>query len=260
MTGNSSTRIVTESDRKLFEALAEARVLDREQASEITGRRQVSVSTCNAWLLKLVRAGLLKRFFIATEDRGIKALYSLTPLSAGIVHCEYRPIPRPADSVLTSEPFVLHQLAVNSVLMQVKYREMPSEDVSFVRWIGFTEPIFQEIQLVPDGYFELKTPIELHSMFCEVDRGTEPQKTLAKKIELYLRLATSGEFRRLFQNQRFRVLVIAESERRLLQIRKTVAQQTSKVFWFSTLNVINRQGLFAAHWLRPVGDSRFSLL
>src|ERR1017187_6755736 len=97
MTGNSSTRIVTESDRKLFEALAEARVLDREQASEITGRREVSVSTCNAWLLKLVRAGLLKRFFIATEDRGIKALYSLTTASAALVHMEYRPIQRPAD-------------------------------------------------------------------------------------------------------------------------------------------------------------------
>ena len=259
MSGNSH-RLVTDGDRGLFKALAHARLFDREQASAVSGRKGVSMSTCNAWLLKLVRAGLLRRFFIATEQRGIKALYSLTPASAALVHVEYRPVPRPADSVLTSEPFVLHQLAVNSVLIQVKYREMPSEDVSFVRWISFSEPLSPETQLVPDSYFELKTPIELHSMFCEVDRGTEPQKTWAKKVELYLRLATSGEFQRLFQNRRFRVLVIADSERRLLQISKTVAQQTSKIFWFSTHNAINRQGLFAAHWLRPAGDSRFSLL
>ncbi len=97
-------------------------------------------------------------------------------------------------------------------------------------------------------------------MFCEVDRGTESQKIWTKKVELYLRLATSGEFQRLFSNQRFRVLVVADSERRLLQIRQTVARQTVKIFWFSTLKTINRDGLFAAHWLRPAGDSRVSLL
>src|ERR1019366_1728210 len=259
MTGNSSTRIVTESDRKLFEALAEARVLDREQASEITGRREVSVSTCNAWLLKLVRAGLLKRFFIATDDGGIKSLYCLTPLSAGIVHCDYRPIPRPADSVLKSEPFVLHQLAVNSLFVQVKYQPAPSEEIEFVRWLTFSEPISNTTQLMPDGYFELKSRGDLYSMFCEVDRGTESLKIWTEKTRLYLKLATGGEFQQLFHQERFRVLVIAETERRSSQIRQTVARQTSKIFWFSTLNAINRQGLFAVHWIRPEGDDRLSL-
>ncbi len=260
MTGNRSTRIVTESDCKFFEALATARLFDREQASEVTGRRNVSVSTCNAWLLKLVRAGLLKRFFIATEGRGIKSLYCLTPLSAGIAHCEYRPIPRPADSVLTSEPFVLHQLAVNAIFVQLKYRPAPSKNIKLVRWLTFNEPISTATQLMPDGYFELNCMGEVHPMFCEIDRGTESQKIWIAKTNLYLKFASSGEFQQLFHQERFRVLVIAETERRASQIRQTVARQTSKIFWFSTLNVINRQGLFAPHWLRPEGSDSLSLL
>ena len=97
-------------------------------------------------------------------------------------------------------------------------------------------------------------------MFCEVDRGTESQKIWTKKIDLYLKLATSGEFRTVCSAEP----LPCAGDRRLrtapVAVRKTVAQQTSKVFWFSTLKAINREGLFASHWLRPVGDGRFSLL
>jgi hypothetical protein len=54
--------------------------------------------------------------------------------------------------------------------------------------------------------------------------------------------------------------VVVDTARRLLEVRKTIAQKTAKIFWFATLSDINRDGLFAAHWLRPVGDNRLSLL
>ena len=259
MTGNSVCAI-SKSDRLLFEALLVCRVVDRDQAREITGRKEVSVSTSNARLVKLVRAGFLKRFFIATEHGGVKALYSLTRRSAALIQAPYRPIQRKADSVLISDQFVQHQLALNSVYVQVKFRPLPRQDTEFVRWIKFTGPLSEATPIIPDGYFELRTPIGIQPMFCEVDLGTEAQSIWTKKTQLYLKLASTGEFERLFQQKRFRVLVIAGSERRLLQLRKTVARLTTKVFWFSTLNAINRDGLLAAHWLRPVGDDRLSLL
>ena len=259
MTGNNA-RVITEADRRLFHALAEMRVMDRVQASEITGRKEVSVSTANARLLKLTRAGLLKRFFIATEEGGLKALYALTPASAAAIGVPYRPLQRKSDSVLTSDPFVLHQLAINSIYVQVKYRPAPVMEVHFVGWLSFSEVLCNAIPLIPDGYFELGVPAETHSMFCEVDRGTESQKIWTKKTDLYLQMAATGEFSRLFNRNRFRVLVVVDTARRLLEVRKTIAQKTAKIFWFATLSDINRNGLFAAHWLRPVGDNRLSLL
>jgi hypothetical protein len=142
----------------------------------------------------------------------------------------------------------------------VKYRPAPVKEIHFVGWLSFSEVLCNAIPLIPDGYFELEVPAETHSMFCEVDRGTESQKIWTKKTALYLQLAATGEFNRLFNRNRFRVLVVVDTARRLLEVRKTIAQKTAKIFWFATLNDINRDGLFAAHWLRPVGDNRLSLL
>lgn len=253
-------RVPTGKDVELFRALSLTRIVDRHHACAITGRADVSISTSNAWLLKLVEGGLLRRFFIATESGGIKSLYSLTQRSAAIAGVPFRPVLRKTDSVLISDQFVQHQLAVNDLFIQVKYRPLPIEDAETLRWIRFTGPISHRVPLIPDGYFELKVGTEVHSMFCEVDRGTEAQKAWTKKARLYLELALTGEFERAFQGKRFRVLVVALSERRLTQIRKTVRQETQKLFWFTTLNAINREGMFASHWVRPVGDSKLSLL
>jgi len=259
MTG-TSLRTPTPKDFELFGALSMTRVVDRHHACAITGRADVSISTSNAWLLKLVAAGLLKRFFIATESGGVKALYSLTQRSAALAGVPFRPVLRKTDSVLISDQFVQHQLAINDLFIQVKYRALPLEDAEAIRWIRFTGPISNRIPLIPDGYFELRVGTDVHSMFCEVDRGTEAQKAWTKKACFYLELALSGEFEHLFRGKRFRVLVVALSERRLAQIRKTVCQETQKLFWFTTLNAINRDGMFAAHWVRPVGDNKLSLL
>ena len=158
MTGTSAYAI-TKGDRLLFEALVTCRVVDRDQAREITGRKEVSVSTSNARLIKLVRAGFLRRFFIATEHGGVKALYSLARRSAAIIHAPYRPIQRKADSVLISDQFVQHQLALNSLFIQITFRPLPKQDTQFIRWIKFAEPLSEATPLIPDGYFELKTPL-----------------------------------------------------------------------------------------------------
>jgi hypothetical protein len=56
------------------------------------------------------------------------------------------------------------------------------------------------------------------------------------------------------------VLVIAPSERRAESIRKTVSKQTQKIFWFTTLEQIKREGFWSAVWLRPEGGQKLSLL
>ncbi len=97
-------------------------------------------------------------------------------------------------------------------------------------------------------------------MFLEVDLGTEALSVWQQKTATYLQLAVSGEFLKRFRQSQFRVLVVANSDRRLANIRSLVAKSTDKVFWFATLESINRDGFWSPVWLRPTGEQRQSLL
>jgi hypothetical protein len=94
------------------------------------------------------------------------------------------------------------------------------------------------------------TPAGIIACFLEVDLGHESQTIWKGKAQHYLQLAVSGKYREQFGHERFRVLVVANSERRLHSIRKTVAEITQKIFWFATLASVGN-GCFAPVWYRP---------
>jgi len=52
----------------------------------------------------------------------------------------------------------------------------------------------------------------------------------------------------------------SEFEKRLANIRTTVAKSTNKIFWFTTIDSINRDGIWSPVWLRPTGGQLHSLL
>ena len=81
------------------------------------------------------------------------------------------------------------------------------------------------------------------SCFLEVDLGHESLAIWKRKAQNYLQLALSGDFQKQFGQDRFRVLVLVNSERRLQSIRKTVAAVTEKIFWFATLESAKQQFL-----------------
>jgi hypothetical protein len=259
MPGNSAYPIVlTDRDRLLLKELAIGKVIDREQAKKIAGFK--STTRANDRLLKLTRAGFLRRFFLGTRAGGTKAIYSLSAKGAQAVQIEGRLIKRKNNSLLVGDLFVEHQLAVNSIWVEAKSTPIPVPDVHFVHWLVFPSALSKSTPLMPDGYFELKSTAGMYCLFCEVDRGTESLKVWSRKISLYLQLAASGEFHVLFKQSRFRVLVAALSERRLNVLRRTTALHTEKIFWFATLEEINKKGLFAPIWKRPVGEQKVPLL
>jgi len=251
MPGNSNI-VQTNRDKRLLQAVAQGRVIDREQAKAVAGFG--STTRVNARLLQLVRAGLLKRFFMGTRAGGTKALYALSRKGAGVAEVPGRLVQRKNGALLVGDQFVQHQLALNAIWIQAKFRLIPLPKVQFIRWLAFPSPLSKRIPLIPDGYFELKSGAGIQSIFCEVDLGTESLKVWGKKIALYIQLAATGEFEQLFKNNRFRVLVAVSSERRLESIRSAVRKHTDKLFWFATLNNINEQGLFAPIWRRPEGN------
>jgi Replication-relaxation len=257
MNGNKGIGLVIqERDRRLLRELGQLRVIDREQAKVIAGFG--STTRMNARLLALVRAGLLKRFFLGTRAGGAKALYALSLKGAKFVGVPDRGPQRRNDMALVGDLFVEHQLAVNDIHCAFKTQSVPG--VSFRRWAAFFDPISQGIPLIPDGYLELETPSGVAAAFLEVDLGSESRTVWKDKVKSYLTYAVSGAFEKQFGGSRFRVLVIAHSERRMESIRRVVGEMTDKIFWFASQESIHRDGLFSPVWLRPRGEDRLPLI
>ncbi len=250
MDGNDRI-ILQERDRHLLRELAVMRVVDREQAKIVAGFG--STSRANVRLRALTNAGILRRFFLGSGG-GRKALYVLSPKGAQAAQVPCRGPRRPEDAVLVADYFVGHQLAVNALYCALKYGVIPAPHVTFHRWASFHEPVVPGIRLIPDGYVEFMTPRGTTACFLEVDLGHESQTIWKRKAEHYLELALSGKYPEHFGHEHFRVLVLANSERRLHSIRKTVGEVTQKIFWFATLASV-RDDFFAPVWFRP-GDSQ----
>jgi hypothetical protein len=225
------------------------RVIDREQAKIVAGFG--STTRANARLLALTRAGLLRRFFLGSR----KSLYALSEKGARLVGVPVWGPRRRQDEVLVANFFVEHQLAVNDMYCELKYGATQAMEVSFRRWRCFKKPITGDCHLIPDGYAELTTPAGIVAAFLEVDLGNERGSEWKEKSNQYLRLALSGEFERQFGLKQFRVLVLANSERRVHSLRKIIAAVTPKIFWFATLGAVTSQGVLAPVWYRPTGET-----
>jgi len=250
MTGSNPSRVVvTERDRQLLRLLSEAKLLDREQIRRLLDFG--GVTTANERLFLLHAAGILRRYFMGTIAGGRKALYALAPKGAAIIGLDkFWKFQRADGELLVGEAFVEHQLAVNWCWISMKH----GPDSNLIRFVRFNEPISPGLPLTPDGYAELNAD-GLQSVFLEADLGTETSRVWDRKVELYLKLATSGEFQRMFRQQRFKVAVVCTSERRIESLRRTVRKHTPKLFYFTLLQTISRDGFMASPWLRPEGDA-----
>jgi hypothetical protein len=254
---NGNNRLILQPrDLHLLRELAVMRVVDCEQIKIVAGFG--STTRANARLLALTRAGLLRRFFLGSGG-GRKALYALSPKGALAADVPCRGPRRPQNALLVADYFVGHQLAVNGIYCTLKYGAIPVPQVSFINWLTFHEPVVSGIGLIPDGYVEFATAAGIAACFIEVDLGHESLTVWKGKTERYLQLALSGKYREQFRHERFRVLVVANSERRLHSIRKTVATITQKIFWFATLASVGN-GFFAPVWFRPIDNQPSTLI
>ena len=257
MTGTEKAGLLLQPrDLKLLSAFSQIRVLDREMAKAAAGFG--STTRANARLLKLTRAGLLRRCFIGTVGSGRKAIYTPTQKASDLIALQ-RTLKRRQDQTLVADLFVEHELAIAQVFVTIRHKPIPVQETQANKWLTFDKPVAPGGP-IPDGYFEIETTAGVRSHFLEVDLGTETLKVWQKKIVSYLHIAASGEFARRFGQQQFRVLVVMTSERRLRHLRLEIAKNTTKIFWLTTFELINRDGFWSAIWLRPTGDQRQRLL
>jgi hypothetical protein len=250
---NQRGLIVQPRDLKLLRELSVMRVADRELLKIAAGFN--SLTRVNTRLLALTRAGLLRRFFLGSGG-GRKALYALSVKGAQMIQVPCRGPRRRQDETLVADFYVQHQLSINAVYCDLKFGAVPVFGAKFVNWMGFHEPLVAGLSLIPDGYVEFATPSGLDASFIEVDLGHEGLAVWKEKARHYIQLALSGAYERQFRQTRFRVLVLADSERRLQSIRAAVAGVTQKIFWFAALSAIKNDKFFGPVWLRPEGDTQ----
>jgi hypothetical protein len=259
MNGNERHRmVIQERDRHLLRELSVMRVIDREQAKVVAGFG--STTRANARLLSLTRAGLLRRFFLGTKAGGAKALYALSLKGARLVGVPESGPRRRQDEAVVADFFIQHQLATNEVYCSLKYSDQTPAGIAFKRWMGFPKQPVPGLRLIPDGYVELGAPSGVMAAFLEADLGHERSRVWQDKVRNYLDLAVTGNFERQFKQERFRVLVVADSGRKLDAIRAVVLTVTDKIFWFTTFESIRCHGAFAPIWRRPKGEDSQSLI
>jgi protein involved in plasmid replication-relaxation len=259
MAGNDRRgMILQDRDLRFLEELGTLRVVDREQAKIVAGFG--STTRVNTRLLLLTRAGLLRRFFTATAIGGAKALYALTAKGSRLVDVPLRGPRQRKDELLVAGYFVHHQLMINEIYCTVKHRPAAQDGVTFRRWLSFFAPIISGLSLIPDGYMEFETPGGRVAAFLEVDLGAEHGPVWKQKTENYLQFALRQGEESQEIHRPFRVLVVANSERRLRAIRSVVSRETEKIFWFSSFDAIRNQGFWAPIWLRPKADASQSLI
>jgi hypothetical protein len=209
--------VLQDRDRRFLEELAVMRIVNRDQAKAAAGFG--SVTRVNARLLALTRAGLLRRFFLGTSGAKQKALYTLSAAGAQLIGASHRGLQRRKDEASMGGAFVEHQLALNDLYCAMKFCPILIPGVAFERWVSSDVPLAPS--LLPDAYLEFLTPVGVLAAFLEVDLGTERMAIWVEKVRKYLQRARSGDYERRFGQSRFRVLVLANSERRMHSIRKT---------------------------------------
>src|SRR5439155_25946396 len=219
--------------------------IDREEAKIIGGFR--STTRVNRRLLALTRGGLLKRFFIGSGGWK-KSLYSLSPLGANFLQTPHRSLRIHSDELITVSSSLEHQLGINELYCTIKYRQPAMDSRKLVRWENLYRPIDSRRSLIPDSYLEISGQEEAIAAFLEFDLGHENLIVWKKKVGKYLQYAVSGEFEALVHQSQFRVLVVANSERRLESLQKATAAVTNKIFYFSTVNSVQGTGFWASIW------------
>jgi len=258
MTGSRRVGTVLQKrDLHLLSEVGVMRIIDRESAK--AAAKFGSTTRANTRLLALTRACLLRRFFVGTVGSGRKAIYTLSAKGRALVAAKLGGINRASGRLVVGDAFVEHQTGINEIYLALKYRSALTSASRLSRWLTFCQSISDAVKLTPDAYLEIRAGDTLRAMFLEVDLGTEALSEWEKKASYYLQLAVSGEFLKRFRQPQFRVLVVANSDRRIANIRATVARSTDKIFWFTTFETINRDGFWSPIWLRPTGDQRHSL-
>lgn len=247
--------VLTERDRRVIADVASFQVLTRAQLT-LLGHFS-SKTRGNATLARLVRHGFLSRRHQPSVAGTSRALYFAGPAAQVLLNtsADTHRNSRRRLAVL-SDLFLDHQLLVTDVRLAFVAAGPECQDP---RWRNESELRALNLGLIPDGHIEYSSRGKRFGAFVEIDRGTEDLTRWVRKVQAYVLLARSDRYRSIFTLPFYRVLVIAESDGRLRNLRKATAQLTDRIFWFTTHERLLKDGPFHHIWQRPVDAASHAL-
>ena len=166
--------------------------------------------------------------------------------------------------------FLEHTLSISEfrVCLDIALAGRPEElifwqrgDKTHLRRISVTGAKKKYFVVAPDAFFGIQSGRGKHIFFLEVDMGTETLSRFAEKVVAYKRYWKSGQYKEEYGFNHFRVLTVAESERRLANLIQATGKAGGRqMFLFTTFSAIQSHSPLGSVWLSPFIDSPTSLL
>lgn len=260
---------LTDRDRELLYTLFHYRFLP---TSLLAARHFGSATRARNRLKLLFHHSYLDRTFLPTVGPALgEAIYSLGPAAvpelATVYGLDPAAIKRKRQRV---EPFFLaHELLVARFRLRLAQFGAP-HGVGMKDWregAAATLTVegrdrsgeFRSERITPDGMAWLASPRARFAFCLEADRGTMTVGRVRTKFVRYGIAQESGAMRRHFGAERFRVLVVAPSEKRLASLKQAAEGGGAPNVWLTTEDQLERDLVAEAVWQRPGKTERFPL-
>lgn len=270
---------LTERDVWLFLFLHDTRFLKREQIERVffSNNGKITETTrakANRRLAKLTNHGFLDRIYRPVTIGKAQAVYCLGknayPMLKKVLGPDKKDLVYKRRNNKVEFLFLDHALGIAEFRVQLELATRNNPDIDLLFWERESEALNDRVTdptgkqkylpVRPDAFFGLKTDQGKSYFFLEVDMGTESLKRFAKKIIAYKQYWKSGKYTQKYGYKHFRVLTVAESERRLVNLIDATAKAGGKsMFLFTTFDGIEKS-ILGPVWFSPVSGEPSSLL
>lgn len=257
---------LTDRDKAIVLSVYQNRFLRRDQIGRLFFPG-ASLPAVNMRLKKLYEHKFVDRLFKPVAVGSAQAVYALDKHGADIVaaslEIDRHQVNWKRDHNRVEFLFMEHTLAVSEfkVNLDMAIAQNAGVDLLFYQRGDKTfqtkvaDPSGRKKYLVvaPDAFFGLKTDHGNAYFFIEVDMGTETLKRFAEKITAYKQYWKSGKYTQKYGYKHFRVLTVAESERRLVNLIDATGKAGGKnMFLFTTFAGIEK-AILGEVWFSSIG-------
>jgi len=270
-----SPMALTDRDKAIIVSVYENRFLRRDQIQRLFFRN-TSLPACNMRLKKLYEHHFLDRLFKPVAVGSSQAVYALNKrgadLVAQILEIDRYQVNWKRDHNRVEFLFMEHTLAVSEFKVNLDLALALSASANLFFYRRGDKPLVTRVSdpsnkkkylvVAPDAFFSLSIIGNGKSyFFAEVDMGTETLTRFAEKITAYKQFWKSGKYTDIYSYKHFRVLTIAESGRRLMNLIETTRKAGGKnMFLFTTFSQIEKHSILGQIWQSPIPGKPISLL
>ena len=263
--------VLTKRDREIIRAVHANRFLRRDQIERLFFS---TTAAANARLLSLYQHRFLDRLYLPVEVGSSQAVYALDREGARLIaaeeHLHLSQVTWRRRHNRVEFFFLEHTVTTAELHVALQVALRAKDGVSLLEWKRdafltrekFPDPEDDDRKLIvaPDASFGLSLPEGATYFFVEVDLGTETLDRFRRKVRAYQEYWRSGRYVERYDHRYFRVLTIAETPGRLVNLIEVCAEEGARrMFLFTTAPAVTERVL-GPIWFTPDSREPVSLL